>query len=112
VYLTKKLDIAHGPFIPDKTCYSLPLRGVNMSFKTSYVYDAWFPEHELLVRAPGNEQYFGLQLVLKNLDTIYVPNNPILHIVRKSLSRTTSNLNSEKEIMKALYEKMIGRKER
>jgi len=112
VYITKKLDIAYGYCIPDKICYSLPLRGANMSFKTSYVYDAWFPEHKLLVRAPGNEQYFGLQLVLKNLDIIYVPNNPILHIVRESLSRTTSNLNSEKEIMKALYEKIIGRKER
>jgi glycosyltransferase involved in cell wall biosynthesis len=112
VYITKKLNIAHGYGIPNKTCYSLAFRGVNMSFKTSYIYDAWFPEHKLLVRAPGNEQYFGLQLVLKNLDIIYVPSNPILHIVRESLSRTTNKLNSEKEIMKALFKKIIEVKER
>jgi len=109
VYLTKNLDIAHGPFIPDKECFSLPLRGVNMSFKTSYTYDVWFPEHELLRRAPGNEQYFGLQLILKGLDTIYIPNNPVLHIAREeSLSRNnTGEIKLETTIMKALYKKLI-----
>jgi len=113
VYLTKKLNIAHGPFIPSRTCYSLPFRGVNMSFKTNYIYDTWFPEHRLLKRAFGNEQYFGLQLLLKGLDTIYVPNNPVLHIARgESLSRTRHSigeLKEEFEIMKELYKALLTR---
>lgn len=112
VYLTKKLDTAHGYGIPNKTCYSLPLRGANMSFKTSYTYDAWFSEHRLLKRAPGNEQYFALQLVLKGFDTIYVPNNPVLHITRsESLSRTKyrEELKREFEIMRSLYKELLKR---
>jgi len=110
VYLTRRLDIAHGFFIPSKTCYSLSLRGVNMSFKTSYIYDAWFPEHKLLKRAPGLEQHFSLQLVLKESDTIFVPNNPVLHIARsESLSRTKyrEELKRELEIMKSLYKEVL-----
>jgi len=111
VYLTKKLDLAHGPYIPSKTCYSLPFRGVDMSFKTSYIYDIWFPEHNLLRRAPGFEQHFGLQLVLKGYDTIYVPDNPILHVVRsESLSRTQKRyeLRQEFVIMKKLYRELLS----
>jgi len=110
VYLTRRLDIAHGFFIPNKICYSLSLRGVNMSFKTSYIYDAWFPEHKLLKRAPGFEQHFSLQLILKESDHIYVPNNPILHIARReSLSRTMyrEELKREFEIMKSLYRELL-----
>jgi glycosyltransferase involved in cell wall biosynthesis len=109
VYLTENLDVAHGPYIPYKTCYSLPFRGVNMSFKTNYIYDAWFPEHKLLKRAPGNEQYFGLQLALKGLDTVYVPNNPVLHIARsETLSRTKSRERElEVKVMKALYRSLL-----
>jgi len=112
VYITKKLNIAHGYGIPSKTCYSLPLRGANMSFKTSYIYDAWFPEHKLLKRAPGNEQYLALQLVLEGFDTIYIPNNPVLHIARsESLSRTRyrEELKREFEIMKGLYKELLRR---
>jgi len=111
VYLTKNLNIAHGPFIPGRTCYSLPFRGVNMSFKASYVYDAWFPEHKLLIRALGYEQYFGLQLVLKGLDTMYVPNNPVLHIARdESLSRTRDKMASvEYDLMKVLIRNLLGK---
>jgi glycosyltransferase involved in cell wall biosynthesis len=110
VYLTRRLDIAHGFFIPSKTCYSLSLRGVNMSYKTSYIYNAWFPEHKLLKRAPGLEQHFSLQLVLKESDTIFVPNNPVLHIARsESLSRTKyrEELKRELEIMKSLYKEVL-----
>jgi glycosyltransferase involved in cell wall biosynthesis len=110
VYITKKLSIAHGYCIPNKTCYSLAFRGANMSFKTSYIYDIWFPEHRLLKRAPGNEQYFALQLVLKGFDIIYVPNNPVLHIARReSLSRTMyrEELKREFEIMKSLYRNLL-----
>jgi hypothetical protein len=113
VYLTKKLNIAHGPFIPSRACYSLPFRGVNMSFKTSYIYNVWFPEHELLKRALGYEQYFGLQLLLKGFDNIYIPNNPVLHIARgESLSRTKHGrreLEKELEIMKEFYKALLVR---
>jgi glycosyltransferase involved in cell wall biosynthesis len=112
VYITKKLNIAHGYGIPSKTCYSLSFRGANMSFKTSYIYDVWFPEHRLLRRAPGNEQYFALQLILKGFDIIYVPNNPVLHIARReSLSRTMhrEELKREFEIMKSLYRELLQR---
>jgi glycosyltransferase involved in cell wall biosynthesis len=112
VYITEKLNIAHGYCIPIKTCYSLPLRGANMSFKTSYIYDVWFPEHKLLKRALGNEQYFALQVVLKGFDTIYIPSNTILHIARsESLSRTRyrEELKREFEIMKGLYRELLQR---
>jgi glycosyltransferase involved in cell wall biosynthesis len=112
VYLAKNLNIAHGFYIPNKTCYSLPLRGANMSFKTNYIYDVWFPEHKLLKRSLGNEQYFALQLVLKGFDTIYVPSNPILHIARsESLSRTKyrEEMKKELEIMKSLYRELLKR---
>jgi hypothetical protein len=80
-----------------------------MSFKASYIYDTWFPEHELLRRAPGNEQYFGLQMVLKGLNTIYIPDNPVLHIAREeSLSRSnTDEIKLETRIMKSLYRKLM-----
>jgi glycosyltransferase involved in cell wall biosynthesis len=112
VYLTRDLNIAHGPFIPGKECFSLPFRGVNMSFKASYTYDAWFPEHELLKRASGNEQYFGLQIILKGLDTVYVPSNPVLHIAREeSLSRTRNDkeFKLEMEAMKSLYKQLLAK---
>ena len=80
-----------------------------MSFKTEYIYDIWFPEHPLLKRAPGNEQYFGLQLILKGYDTIYTPNNPVLHIVRESLSRAKyrARLENEMEIMRYLIKSLL-----
>ena len=110
VYLTKSLNLAHGPYIPDKICYSLPFRGVNICFNTSYIYDIWFPEHKLLKRAPGNEQYFGLQLVLKGFDTLYIPNNPVLHIMRQSLSRgNRDEICTEFRVMRSLYAGLIAR---
>jgi len=109
VYLTKKLNIAHGPYLPYKTCYSLPFRGVNMSFRRELIEDIWFPEHPLLKRAIGNEQYFGLQLILKDYDLIYIPTNPVLHIMHESLSRSLDNsyVKYELNIMKELYKKLL-----
>jgi hypothetical protein len=109
VYLTKSLNVAHGPYIPHRTCYSLPFRGVNMSFKASFIYDVWFPEHKLLKRAVGFEQHFGIQLVIRGLDTIYIPNNPVLHIARdESLSRTRDRTaNVENILMKALIKGLL-----
>jgi len=111
VYITWNYNIAHGPYIPSHTCYSLPFRGVNISFKSEYVYDVWFPEHPLLKRAPGNEQYFGLQLVLRGYDTMYTPNNPVLHIVWESLSRTRdrAGLKNEIEVMRSLIRGLLGK---
>jgi len=111
VYITKNYRIAHGPCIPYRICYSLPLRGANMSFKAEYIHDAWFPEHPRLVRAPGNEQYFALQLILKGFDTIYVPNNPVIHIMRKSLSRMVrrNELTAELKVMRSLIRELIKR---
>ena len=48
VYMTKNLKIAHGPYIPGKPCYSLPFRGVNMSFKKEALDEVKFPEHHFL----------------------------------------------------------------
>ena len=109
IYLTQNYNIAHGPYIPYRQCYSLPFRGVNMSFKAEYIYDIWFPEHPLLKRAPENEQHFGLQLVVKGYDIIYIPDNPILHIVHESLSRTMDkdHLKLEIEIMKKLMKDLV-----
>jgi len=110
VYISKNFAIAYGPCIPYRTCYSLPLRGANMSFKAEYMNDTWFPEHPRLVRAPGNEQYFALQLILKGFDTIYVPNNPVLHITHESLSRTRNkrDLETEIKVMRSLFAKLLG----
>jgi len=63
VYLTKSLAWTHGPCIQYGRRFSLPFRGVNMSFKANYVYDAWFPEHKLLRGVSGNEQYFSLSIL-------------------------------------------------
>jgi len=110
VYITKRFEVTHGPCIPYRTCYSLSFRGVNMSFKAEYIHDVWFPEHPKLVRAPGNEQYFALQLILRGFDTIYVPDNPVLHIVRESLSRIRNRreLEAEIEVMKRLFAELLG----
>jgi len=110
VYITERFEVAHGPCIPYRTCYSLPLRGANVSYKAEYIHDVWFPEHPRLVRAPGNEQYFALQLVLRGFDTIYVPDNPVLHIVRESLSRVRDRrvLEAEIEVMRMLFAELLG----
>ena len=110
VYIDRKFNVKHGPCIPSKECYSLPFRGVNMAFKKEAIEEATFPEHPLLKRAMGNEQYVGLQLVLKGWDCIYTPNNPILHMYRKeSLSRTeiSKKLIQEYELMKSLYKQLL-----
>ena len=109
VYITEDYNVTHGAYIPHRQCFSLPFRGVNMSFKSEYIHDIWFPEYPLLKRAPGNEQYFGLQLILKGYDTIYTPNNPVLHIIRESLSRTRdgAELKNEIEVMRSLIRGLL-----
>jgi hypothetical protein len=50
-----------------------------------------------------------MQLILKGLDSIYVPGNPVLHIAREeSLSRSNAGeIKLETRIMKSLYRKLI-----
>lgn len=109
VYINKYLEIKHGPCIPNRICYSLPFRGVNMAFRKEAIDEAMFPEHELLRRAPGNEQYVGLQLVLNGWDCLYTPDNPILHMARKSsLSRSAPrDLHNEEAIMRELMRSLL-----
>jgi len=112
VYLTWNLDVAHGPYIPSRACYSLPFRGVNMAFRKEALDESEFPEHPRLKRAPGNEQYVGLQLALKSWESIYVPNNPVLHIAHESLSRinrsSREELYEEMQIMRSLYAELLN----
>jgi len=109
VYITKNFEIAHGPCIPRGVCYSLPFRGVNMSFKAEFTYEIQFPEHPRLVSGLGFEQYFGLQIILRGFDTIYVPNNPVLHIIHRSISRSVNKdeIRLEMEVLKALLSKFL-----
>ncbi|MGB9622305.1 MAG: glycosyltransferase family 2 protein, partial [Candidatus Bathyarchaeia archaeon] len=109
VYLTRNYKVVHGPYIPTRPCLSLPFRGVNMSFKKESLDDVEFPEHPLLIRALGNEQYVGLQLILKGWESIYVPDNPILHIIHESLSRTKDEkVKIEHMVMRSLYFTLIS----
>ncbi len=36
VYITRKYEVTCGPSIPYQLCYSLPFRGVNLSFKVKH----------------------------------------------------------------------------
>lgn len=110
VYINKMFKIAHGPCIPDGKCFSLPFRGVNMGFRGEVADLLRFPEHPELRRAPGNEQYVGLLLVLRGYDTVYIPSNPVLHIYRRdSLSRTKrkDEIRREIAITRVLFRKVI-----
>jgi cellulose synthase/poly-beta-1,6-N-acetylglucosamine synthase-like glycosyltransferase len=111
VYLSKSLKILHGPYIPNKKCYSLPFRGVNLSFKKEALDGIEFPEHPILKRGIGWESNVGLQLILNNWKSLYIPNNPILHITHESLSRIPMRRNkellAESQIMLKLNKKLI-----
>jgi glycosyltransferase involved in cell wall biosynthesis len=113
-YLTDKLNVAVGPMIPKHSCYSLPFRGVNMCFKRDLILDAKFPEHPKIRRGLGCEEYFGLQLFLKGYSMLYVPDNPVLHIIHESLSRPDKSkkaeVTCESEIMQSLYCELLGKK--
>lgn len=112
VYISKRLDVVHGPYLPDRACLSLPYRGVNMGFKGEVMDLVEFPEHPNMRRAPGNEQYVGLKLVLSGFKSMYIPSNPVLHIYREeSLSRAKrfeDEVAREVDLMKSLYAKLIS----
>ncbi len=110
VYIDNGLNIRHGPCIPGRECYSLPLRGVNMAFSGGALSEFKFPEHPLLRRGIGFEQHVGLQLVLRGWDCVYVPNNPILHMARDdslSRARNPSVGIDEGKVIKALIRELL-----
>lgn len=113
LYLTKDLEMAWGPHLPYRVCYSTPYKGVNMSFKREALQPVFFPEHPLVRRGFGFEQHVSLQLILRGVDCIYVPNNPVRHIVRESLSRTSDpgmwrEIELEFRVMQSMYADLIG----
>lgn len=96
-YISKRYKFVTGRGIPDKVCYSLPFRGVNMAFRREAIKDISFIEHNGLKRGFRNEQHFGVQLILNGYDSIYYPDNYVYHISRESLSRVDKKL---KEVLK------------
>ena len=110
LYLSKDMRALSGPFLPSRQCYSLPFRGVNMSFRSSAIENIYFPDFQGIRIAPSNEVYLGLQLILRGQDLIYVPNNPVFHLVHPSLSRQvdTQNLLFEKELMKTEFRRLLA----
>ncbi len=105
-YISKKYKFVYGSGIPNKVCYSLPFRGVNMAFRKEAIEDIYFIEHEGLKAGFRNEQHFGVQLILKGYDSIYVPDNFVYHIIRTSLSRFNGTV--KKQLMKE--EEIVRRK--
>ncbi|MEM2147123.1 MAG: glycosyltransferase [Candidatus Bathyarchaeia archaeon] len=91
IYITNDFKVTAGFGIPYKLCYSLPVKGVNMSFKRQIIDDLLFPVHPLLKVAPNNEQYFAAQLVLRGWDSIYNPDIKVYHIERSGLSKSPRN---------------------
>jgi glycosyltransferase involved in cell wall biosynthesis len=104
IYITQSFKVATGFGIPYKRCLSLPVRGVNMSFKREAIEDAYFPEHPSLKIAPNLEQYFAAQLVLRGWNSIYDPDIQVFHIPTGGLSTSPRN-DKEREIVR----KMIGK---
>jgi glycosyltransferase involved in cell wall biosynthesis len=101
-YISKKYNFVFGKGIPNKNCYSLPFRGVNMGFRKEAIEEIKFIEHPEIRRGFRYEQHLGIQLLLLGYDSVYYPANPVLHIIRESLSRTKKieELKKEEEIIK------------
>ena len=110
VYIDKKFNVRFGGALPWEQCYSLPYRGANMSFKSEAIKDFKFPEHPNIIRGIGNESYIGLYIIKNNMDMIFIPTNPVYHIVRESLSRSINKKEIEQEysIMKIFYKNIIS----
>jgi len=105
IYITQSFRVAKGFYIPHKLCFSLPCRGVNMSFKRDAIKNIFFPEHPLLKIAPYNEQYLGARIVLEGWESIYDPQIVVYHRVRQGLSASTNNI--ERRIMSKLFEALL-----
>jgi len=77
-----------------------------MSFRRELVNDIYFPEDPRLKRAIGNEVCFALPLILKGYDLVYVPTNPVFHIIHPSLSRWADKENKESSMLEYSIIKM------
>ena len=87
VYIDRGYRVQIGSYIPFRNCFSLPYKGVNMSFRRDAIKDVSFLEHSELKRYPWNEQYLGIQIVRNGWSSFFVSNNPLYHIWRGNLSR-------------------------
>lgn len=112
LYLSKELRMVWGPYLPEKACLSTPYKGVNMSFKREALDLMRLPEHPLVRRGFGFEQHIALQLILRGFDCVYSLDNPVLHLHRESLSRTSdprvwAEIQREYEVMRSMYADLI-----
>lgn len=105
IYITRDFRVAIGFAIHFKLCLSLPVAGVNMSFKKDAIEDSLFPEYPLFKTAPGNEQYFAAQLVLRGWESLYDPHIQVRHIIRTGISKLTRN--DERELMRRVLAKLL-----
>lgn len=105
-YISKKYNFVIGKDIPGSICYSLPFRGVNMAFRREAIENIWFFEHPELKRGFRNEHHFGLQMLLNGYDSLFIPSNPVYHIMRSSLSR----VRGKEEYLQLMYEEEIIRR--
>lgn len=112
VYVSKNYEVTHGPCIPLKSCYSLPFRGVNLSFKSVAITHLSIPESNFNKNALCFEQYLGVQMIKRSYASIYVPDNPVLHIAHKSLSRHVGERISDTQrlVLKSMYKEILERK--
>lgn len=111
-YISKNYRFVFGRGIPNRTCFSLPFRGVNMAFRKEAIEEISFLSHPDLKRGFRCEQHFGLRMILNGYDSVYVPNNPVYHIIRESLSRPNKKeeleqLKREEEIVRQEIIKML-----
>lgn len=106
IYITRSFKVAAGFHIPFKRCLSLPVKGVNMSFRKEAIEDAYFPEHPSLKIAPNLEQYFAVQLVLRGWESIYDPRIQVRHIIRSGLSKSRRN-DMERELIRWMLAKLF-----
>ena len=107
VYIDRCFGVQIGSYIPFRSCFSLPYKGVNMSFRRDAIKDLSFLEHSKLKRYPWNEQYFGIQIILNGWMSFFVSDNPVYHIWRGNLSRIYDKGASKKHKL----EKMTMRNE-
>ena len=101
VFIDNKIRVKHGPCIPNRSCISLPFRGVNMAFKRDALEGIRLPEDINLGASKSYEQLLGIMLVSKGYLYAYIPNNPVFHLFHPSISRT-KNENEEITMKKYL----------
>jgi len=111
VFVTKDFRVVAGRNIPEKSCLSLPCRGVNLSFRNDALNTVEFPFNMLLRRYLYWEAYLGLQIVGAGWNSIYLPNISVYHIKRESLSRTKrrGEIRFEEKIMRNMFKECLSK---